>query len=443
MADQCALRVMRELSQFARSDDISIVISYKETNIREINALVIGPPDTPYALGFYQFLITIPPDYPEKPPIVRLQTTNRGQTRFGPNLYAGGKVCLSILGTWRAESNEQWTPVLGLETVLRSIQSLLAAKPFNLEPGFEDEPDNAQSQGYNAKIKHESLRLTVITPLEQAYGIRPPRPSGRPNEDRYYEPGHPDPSLLDEPVNLFLDTYKRRFMWYLEYYKMAIQQGLKEGRGRAGHPFPQAPFEYPGNYMIGSWDYEGLEKRLEVLELRIKAETNSWVIEGRRMERKKMPLAASLRAQRDQIVLQVAQRTDGMVTLELVDDNPFLWRLIYHGRPMTQFDGGVLKIKIFISPNHPAEQPRVLLETPLYHVRVSPQNVLIYLPLQADEMSRHIDGIISSLEEEKPPVNPMMTVNPEASALCWGSEADQRQYRRNLRRSVAATLENV
>jgi hypothetical protein len=42
--------------------------------------------------------------------------------------------------------------VLGLETVLRSIQSLLAAKPFNLEPGFEDEPDNAQSQGYNAKV---------------------------------------------------------------------------------------------------------------------------------------------------------------------------------------------------------------------------------------------------------------------------------------------------
>jgi ubiquitin-conjugating enzyme E2 Z len=355
--------------------------------------------------------------------------------------------------------------VLGLETVLRSIQSLLAAKPFNLEPGFEDEPDQARSQVYNAKvcihmstkfditsvanltsqIKHESLRLTVITPLERAYGIRPPPPSGRQNQgqyqDQYYEPGHPDPALSEEPVNLFLDTYKRRFMWYLESYKMAIQQGLKDGRARAGHPFPQAPFEYPGNYMIGFWDYEGLEKRLEVLELRIKAETNSWAIEGRRLERKEQPLAASLHAQRDQIVRQLTQRTDGMVTLELVDDNPFLWRLIYHGRPMTQFDGGVLKIKIFISPNHPAEQPRVFLETPLYHVRVSPQNVLIYLPLQADEMSRHIDGIISSLEEEKPPVNPMMTVNPEASALCWGSEADQRQYRRNLRRSVAATLE--
>jgi ubiquitin-conjugating enzyme E2 Z len=230
-------------------------------------------------------------------------------------------------------------------------------------------------------------------------------------------------------------------MWYLESYKMAIQQGLEDGRARAGHPFTQAPFEYPGNTMTGLWDYEGLEKRLGDLELRIKAETNSWPIEGRRMDSKEMPLAASLRAQHDQIKTPLTQRTDGMVTLELVDDNPFLWRLIYHGRPMTQFDGGVLKIKIFISPNHPAEQPRVFLETPLYHLRVSPQNVLIYLPIQADEMSRHIDGIISSLEEEKPPVNPMMTVSPEASAIWWGSYEYKRQYRRKLRHSVAATLE--
>ena len=34
--------------------DPAIDISYKETNIREINALIVGPPDTPYALGFYQ-----------------------------------------------------------------------------------------------------------------------------------------------------------------------------------------------------------------------------------------------------------------------------------------------------------------------------------------------------------------------------------------------------
>lgn len=67
-----------------------------------------------------------------------------------------------IDSTWRAESNEQWTPVLGLETVLRSIQSLLAAKPFNLEPGFEDEPDQGRSQGYNAKVRELCTQMPKI-----------------------------------------------------------------------------------------------------------------------------------------------------------------------------------------------------------------------------------------------------------------------------------------
>lgn len=222
---------------------------------------------------------------------------------------------------------------------------------------------------------------------------------------------------------------------------MAIQKGLNNKSGRPHQSFTQMPFEHSGNTMNGTWNYEELQKRLETLETCIMEETEKWPKRGHTLLSTDAPLAASLRAQFDQILVELTRRTEGMVTLELVDDNPFLWRLIYHGRPMTQYDGGVLKVKIYISPNHPAEQPRVLLETPLYHVRVSPLNVLIYLPLQADEMSRHVDGIINSLEEEKPPVNPMMTVNPEASALCWGSPEEQRQYRRKLRRSVAATLE--
>lgn len=63
-----------------------------------------------------------------------------------------------IYSTWPGESNEQWSPVLGLETVLRSIQSLLAAKPYNLEPGFENKDDKDNSELYNAKV---GLHVTV------------------------------------------------------------------------------------------------------------------------------------------------------------------------------------------------------------------------------------------------------------------------------------------
>lgn len=67
-------------------------------NLFQIHALITGPFDTPYEGGFFYFLIRCPPDYPIRPPRVKLMTTGGGQVRFNPNLYRNGKVCLSILG---------------------------------------------------------------------------------------------------------------------------------------------------------------------------------------------------------------------------------------------------------------------------------------------------------------------------------------------------------
>ena len=61
---------------------------------------MIGPDNTPYSYGFYLFNIFIPEEYPFKPPTVKIYTQNENKTRFNPNLYVNGKVCLSILNTW-------------------------------------------------------------------------------------------------------------------------------------------------------------------------------------------------------------------------------------------------------------------------------------------------------------------------------------------------------
>ena len=55
-------------------------------------ALLSGPVDTPYALGFFEFDIFCPPEYPSIPPLVHFQTTAGGTVKFNPNLYADGKV---------------------------------------------------------------------------------------------------------------------------------------------------------------------------------------------------------------------------------------------------------------------------------------------------------------------------------------------------------------
>lgn len=86
---------------------------------------------------------------------MQAKTTNGGRTRFNPNIYAGGKVCLSILGTWRGEPGEEWSSAQGLESILLSIQSLMSSNPFENEPGFENantSEDKKQQAQYVAKV---------------------------------------------------------------------------------------------------------------------------------------------------------------------------------------------------------------------------------------------------------------------------------------------------
>ncbi|KAJ5630287.1 Ubiquitin-conjugating enzyme E2 [Penicillium longicatenatum] len=438
MADQSLIRILREVRLFEKDDQLAMTIHYSEKNIRQITALLIGPPDTPYAFGFYQLAISIPldlPDYPARPPIVTLRTTNQGKTRFGPNLYACGKICL----TWPGPPNEEWSPAQGLESVLLSIQSLLSATPYTLEPGFENprSPNDKQSsKDYSAKIAHENLRLTVIAPLELAMGISKDSSSSK-------QPKSKGGKEFDSTLGPFIDFCKQRFLWYREQYKKAIQDGIDNTEICAGQPFSQTLFESHDNGMVGQWNYPQLMSRFEALEKALMKETNEWPNAGLTLEKKESGLAVSLRAQLAQIVSEMSHRSSAIFDLALIDNNPFLWRITYFGRSGTPVDDGVFKIKIHISPNHPNDQPRVYMETPLFHVRVATDQMLIYLPVRADEMIRHIEGILFALEEKWPICNPLMVVNQESARLCWGNAGEKREYNRRLRRSVADSLENL
>lgn len=95
--------------------------------------------------------------------MVLLSTTDGGSCRFNPNLYADGKVCLSVLGTWPGPS---WTPVQTLSSVLLSILSLMNPQPYHNEPGFEHERNAGDAQAYNQIVHHETLRVAVCGEME-------------------------------------------------------------------------------------------------------------------------------------------------------------------------------------------------------------------------------------------------------------------------------------
>ena len=73
---------------------------HDDENMLKGHAMIIGPQDTPYEDGMYFFEFTFPYDYPINPPKVIFLNCD-GKTRFNPNLYRNGKVCLSVLNTWR------------------------------------------------------------------------------------------------------------------------------------------------------------------------------------------------------------------------------------------------------------------------------------------------------------------------------------------------------
>lgn len=67
----------------------SIFVRVDEDRPDVIKALIVGPEDTPYENGMFEFDILLPLTYPQSPPQVKLVTTGLGRVRFNPNLYAG------------------------------------------------------------------------------------------------------------------------------------------------------------------------------------------------------------------------------------------------------------------------------------------------------------------------------------------------------------------
>jgi baculoviral IAP repeat-containing protein 6 len=138
-----------------------------------LRALVTGPDGTPYAGGCFIFDLIFPPAYPDVPPVMLRATTGGGRARFNPNLYADGKVCLSLLGTWHGtDESEKWSPAdANVWRVLVSIQGMiLVDDPYFNEPGADavrGTPEgDAQAARYNARLAANVVRYAMVAHLD-------------------------------------------------------------------------------------------------------------------------------------------------------------------------------------------------------------------------------------------------------------------------------------
>ena len=100
----------------------SIFVRVDKERVDMIKAMICGAVNTPYAHGCFEFDIFCENNYPNCSPKMNLMTTGSQAIRFNPNLYACGKVCLSLLGTWRGNATENWDPKLS--TILQVLVSV-------------------------------------------------------------------------------------------------------------------------------------------------------------------------------------------------------------------------------------------------------------------------------------------------------------------------------
>ncbi|KAI1118777.1 ubiquitin-conjugating enzyme/RWD-like protein [Nemania sp. NC0429] len=444
MADQSIIRITKEIGEIQKNSDLSLAVAFRDRDVRNVKAVIIGPHETPYEFGFFEFSVKFNKEYPRKSPTVTCTTTNGGRCRFNPNIYSNGKVCLSILGTWRGEPGEEWSPAQGLESLLLSIQSLMSSNPYENEPGFEDakQPaDIVNQKNYVAKIRHETLRISIIQKLENFLNISPKSDSSATPTEHDFPVDGLDTDDSSIPWEPFKDLYKRRFLWYYDTYLEAIKKAKQEVKD--GDQFVRMPFEGGTNTMDGKFNYAGLEERLAKIKAALDAEPEKWAAEGVSARTKGTTVPVNLARQFDQIK-ENFKRGDVPHNIELENGNPFSWVLTYFGRPMTNFDGGMFRIKLNFSPRFPEEQPRVRFLTPVFHHRVTPDGILCYYPNpnRFDDVRQHIEAIFNALEEEHPPYDPRTQVHLEAHQLYWGSPEDRKIYNRKLRRSVQRSMED-
>jgi len=162
---QVQKRILSDLRELEKDDDLKkngVFWTYDENNIKDIWVCIFGNDKTPYENCPFFFTFEFSNQYPLKPPKVTFLTSD-GYTRFNPNLYVDGLVCLSILGTWKGPS---WTPVMTLKSIIMILSSMvLHEKPLQNEPGLENSLEK-DIDDYNKIIQFKSIDYAYCYQLQ-------------------------------------------------------------------------------------------------------------------------------------------------------------------------------------------------------------------------------------------------------------------------------------
>lgn len=122
------IRLNKDYKDIINNPLEGIYVEFKdESNPFEWIIYMEGPQETPYEGGVFKLEMKFPENYPSMPPTLKFISEF-----WHPNVYADGKVCISILHEPGDDpmsgelASERWCPTQSVDTILLSVQSMLS-----------------------------------------------------------------------------------------------------------------------------------------------------------------------------------------------------------------------------------------------------------------------------------------------------------------------------
>lgn len=154
----CVKRLLSDIKEIIKNplNDHGIFYKHDEENMLKGYVLIVPGEGTPYSYGYFMFKLDFPPNYPYSPPKATY-VTNNGKTRFHPNYYTNGKVCLSLLNTWRGE---EWSSCNTISSILLHMASIFTDKALLHEPGIRE--NHACVKTYDLCIAYQTMKTAIL-----------------------------------------------------------------------------------------------------------------------------------------------------------------------------------------------------------------------------------------------------------------------------------------
>ena len=132
-------RLMSELKGLEKEKWVNIEVSQQGLFKWDIGLMVVND-DSAFNGGYFKAEMTFTDTYPFSPPTFKFL-----RPIYHPNIYTDGKLCISILHAPGDDeqsgelASERWSPLQGVESVLRSVLLLLddpeISSPANVDAG--------------------------------------------------------------------------------------------------------------------------------------------------------------------------------------------------------------------------------------------------------------------------------------------------------------------